>query len=69
MVDFKALNEAIAKTGKSNEFIADALGLSVQGWLNKRKGVYDFNVNEAQKFGEALGLKNKEIVEIFLSKK
>lgn len=69
MVDLIALNRAIARTGKSNEFIADALGLSSQGWLNKRAGKNDFKVTEAQKFGEALGLKNKDLIEIFLTKK
>ncbi len=67
MVNFEKLNEVIERNNKSNEFIADALGLTLQGWLNKRKGKNDFTVSNAQNFCKALKLSNKEKIEIFLS--
>lgn len=67
MINYEKLEAVINRENKSNEFIADALGLTVQGWLNKRNGKYDFTVQNAQDFCNAFKLKKSERIEIFLS--
>ena len=66
IINYSLLEQVIEKSGKSNEYIADALGLSRQGWLNKRNGKTDFTVVEAQAFSDAFGLTDGERLAIFL---
>lgn len=67
MINYDALERVIEREGKSNEWIADALGLTVQGWKNKRYGKYDFTISNAQSFSKAFDLTDDEKINIFLN--
>ena len=56
MVNFEALNEAIKTANKSNEELAVACGLTLQGFLNKKNGKTEFTCSEATAVCHALGI-------------
>ena len=61
------LAEAVEQSGLKKSFIADKLGISYQGYLNKEKGKSDFTSKEISIMRDLLHLTNKEVMEIFLS--
>lgn len=48
MTDTTLLNQKIEESGLKHEFIRKELGLSRQGWWNKRKGHSALTVREIQ---------------------
>lgn len=66
MTDVNRLVDAIKSSGLKKVFIADKLGLSYQGYLNKENGKSDFTQSEIVLLKEMLGLSNKDVSEIFL---
>lgn len=61
------LADVVDKSGLKKTFIADKLGITYQGYLNKEKGKYDFTSKEIAIMRDLLHLTNKEVMEIFLS--
>lgn len=66
MTDVNRLVDAIKSSGLKKVFIADKLGLSYQGYLNKENGKSDFTQSEIVLLKDMLGLSNKDVSEIFL---
>ena len=66
MTDVKRLSDAVKQSGLKKVFIAEKLGLSYQGYLNKENGKNDFNQREIAMLKDLLGFTNKEVSEIFL---
>lgn len=67
MTDVARLSERISASGIKKVFLADKCGLTYQGLLNKLDGKTEFNVTEARALKDALGLTNKEAVDIFFA--
>lgn len=61
------LSKVVEQSGLKKNFIADKLGISYQGYLNKEKGKTDFTSKEISIMRDLLHLSNKEVMEIFLS--
>jgi len=61
------LVEVVEKSGLKKSFIADKLGITYQGYLNKEKGKSDFTAKEISVMRDLLHMTNKEVMEIFLS--
>lgn len=69
MTDSKKLKGSIDDSGLKKVFIAEKLGLSYQGYLKKENGQSEFTGKEITILRDLLNLTNKEVAEIFLSKK
>lgn len=67
MTNTQLLKEHIKTSGFRLNFIADKLGLSVQGLLNKIDGKTEFKASEIQGFCELLHLSNREKDLIFFT--
>lgn len=67
MTDSVRLGEIITNSGLKKVFIAESLGLSYQGYLNKESGKSEFNAPEIAKLKDLLRLSNKDVSDIFLS--
>jgi DNA-binding XRE family transcriptional regulator len=61
------LTVMVEQSGLKKSFIADKLGITYQGYLNKEKGKSDFTSKEIGIMRDLLHLTNKEVMEIFLS--
>jgi len=61
------LSKVVEQSGLKKNFIAEKLGISYQGYLNKEKGKTDFTSKEISIMRDLLHLSNKEVMEIFLS--
>ena len=61
------LVEVVEKSGLKKSFIAEKLGITYQGYLNKEKGKSDFTSKEISVMRDLLHMTNKEVMEIFLS--
>lgn len=68
MTDTDKLREIIRLSGLKKAFIADKLGLSYQGYLNKEMGLTEFTAPEISILKDLLNLTSKQVIEIFLSK-
>lgn len=62
------LKEIVQESGLKKSFIAQKLGLSLQGYLNKENGLHDFTSSQILILKELLHLTQKEVADIFLSK-
>lgn len=67
MTDFKKLDEAIERSGKTVARIAVDAGISRMTLYNRRHGVGEFTASEISGLQRALNLTRKERDEIFLS--
>ena len=65
MTDTKLLREKIERSGYKMKFIAEKVGVSYQGLLNKINNKSEFRANEIQIIHELLGMTEQERVEIF----
>lgn len=69
MTDTKLLREKIERSGYKMKFIAEKVGVSYQGLLNKINNKSEFRANEIQIIHELLGMTEQERVEIFFANK
>ena len=67
MVDTKRLTDIIRVSGLKKVYIAEKLGVSYQGYLNKESGKSDFTASQIATLKDLLSLSNKDIMDIFLS--
>ena len=67
MTDTHLLKEKMAASGYKLRFIAQEIGLSYQGMLNKVNNKHDFTAPEIQKLCEMLRLSNAEKEAIFFA--
>ncbi len=67
MTDVERLKKRIDDSGVRKSFIADKMGISYQGYLNKENGKSEFLQTEISVLKTILNLTNKEVAEIFLS--
>lgn len=68
MFDVLRFGEKVKSSGLKKVYIAEKLGLTYQGYLNKESGKHDFTSSEISILKDVLHLTNKEIAEIFLQK-
>lgn len=67
MVDLVMLNEEIKNSGLKKNYIADRMGITVNGFNKKLTGKSDFKLSEAEKLCSILGIdSNKKKLDIFL---
>ena len=69
MTDRELLNEAITLSGLKKQFIAEQLGITMQGFRLKLKGENEFRETEMQKLSELLNLNKSMRDRIFFAKK
>lgn len=69
MTDTEKLGEVIRNSGLKKTFIAEKLGITYQGYAKKESGKSEFLASEISVLKDLLNLSNKEVSEIFLSKK
>ena len=69
MTDTKLLREKIERSVYKMKFIAEKVGVSYQGLLNKINKKSEFRANEIQIIHELLGMTEQERVEIFFANK
>lgn len=67
MTNVALLKEAVAKSGLKKAYIADKLGLSYQGYLNKENGKYQFTEKEIALLRKLLNLSDRQTILIFLT--
>lgn len=67
MTDEKMLREIIKNNGLKLQFVAEKVGLSYQGFLNKLRGTSDFNVSEIQGLCELLNINKRDRDRIFFA--
>lgn len=65
MTDTEKLEAAISNSGLKRRFIAEQLGLSYQGFLNKVNNKSPFTAKEIQIFKDLLHLSTKSMMAIF----
>ena len=65
MTDAERLRQRIDASGYKKRFIAEKLGLSYQGFLNKLWGASDFRVSEIRALCDLLSLTAQERDAIF----
>ena len=63
----KLLREKIEQSGYKLRFIAEKIGITYQGLLNKINGRSEFRANEIQALYDLLGLTEEERVAIFFA--
>ena len=67
-MDLNKLNRLIDESGYKKSYIADKLGLTLQGLINKLSGKYEFKVSEINKLADLLDITDaKELERIFFS--
>ena len=69
MTDTARLREKIEESGYRLGFIADKLGVSYQGFLNKLNNQTEFKASEIQCLCDLLHLKAREKEAIFFARK
>lgn len=67
MTNTKLLREAIEKSGYKKAYIAQCIGLSYQGYLNKERGESEFRQSEIEGICKLLDLTAKEKEAIFFA--
>lgn len=67
MFDASRFGEKVESSGLKKVYIAEKLGLTYQGYLNKESGKYDFTSSEISILKDILHLTNREIAEIFFT--
>lgn len=65
MTDEKLLNEAIKASGLKKEYIASALGVTIQSLRNKISGRTEFTAPEVSELANILNLNAKSVDRIF----
>lgn len=69
MTNTELLRGAIDKSGYKIKFIAESIGLSYQGFLNKLKGSSQFGNEEIYRLCELLRIDEPQMMQIFFTKK
>ena len=67
MTNTKLLREKIEQSGYKLRFIAEKIGITYQGLLNKINNRSEFRANEIQALYDLLGLTEEERVAIFFA--
>ena len=67
MVRLDLLEEALVASGLKRQFVADSLGLTPQGLLNKLTGVRSFKIEEVSCLSEILRLDTSSRDRIFFA--
>lgn len=67
MTNTKLLREKIEQSGYKLRFIAEKIGITYQGFLNKINNRSEFRANEIQVLYDLLGLTEEERVAIFFA--
>lgn len=67
MTDSKLLRQAVEKSGLKKAYIAQCIGLSYQGYLNKEKGESEFRQSEIEVICKLLDLTLEEKEAIFFA--
>ena len=67
MTDVNALQSKITDSGLKKTYIAEQLGISYPGYLNKETGKTEFIASEISVMSRLLNLTDRETVKIFLS--
>ena len=65
MVDYDELNRRIDASGYKRGALAQKLGLSAGGFRNKVFGAYPFEIEEADRLANLLGMTDQEFLEVF----
>lgn len=60
MINIEALEDAIKKSGKSYTYLAEKLGLSLQNFRLKCKGLSDFRLSEVKRLCTELNITSTE---------
>ena len=68
MTNTVLLREAVARSGYKRAYIAQRIGLTYQGYLNKERGGSEFKQSEIEGLCEILGLTAQEKEDIFFAK-
>lgn len=56
MINIEALEDAIKRSGKTYTYLAEKLGLSLQNFRLKCKGLSDFRLSEVKRLCEELSI-------------
>jgi len=68
MTNVSMLEQAIKNSGLKRKYIAEQLGLSYQGFLDKIRGKTEFVGSEIVRMKDILRIDEKTVSEIFLSR-
>lgn len=68
MVDYDLLRETISDSGLKIEYIANSLGITVQAFRLKRRGMNEFTLGEITALRDVLKLSRKQFERIFFAK-
>lgn len=68
MTNTELLKEAVARSGYKRTYIAQKIGLTYQGYLNKERGESEFKQSEIEELCELLKLSAREKEAIFFAK-
>ena len=66
MVDVEKYANLVKDSGIKKSFLAERLGISYQGYINKETGKSDFTASEVAVLKDLLHLSNKDVADIFL---
>lgn len=69
MVDVNRLKGAIVSNGKTQQVVAEQIGIDKSTFYRKMKNGGDFSVGEASKMAEVIPLSNTEAISIFFNNK
>lgn len=69
MTNTDLLKEILSDSGYKLTYVANELGITYQGFLNKINNESEFKASEIQTLKELLNLTNKERDKIFFTKK
>lgn len=68
MTDTQLLREYIERSGLKRVFVANKIGLTYQGYLNKESGKSEFTQSEIQGLCELLNISKRDRDRIFFAK-
>ena len=66
MLDVEKYADIVNRSGLKKVFIAEKLGISYQGYLNKEQGKNDFTTSQVKILKDLFNLTKTEVAEIFL---
>lgn len=69
MTDTELLREAIDRSGLKRTYLAERIGLTYQGYLNKERGESEFRQSEIEALSQLLDLNAEEREAIFFAHK
>lgn len=69
MTDTELLREAIDRSGLKRTYLAERIGLTYQGYLNKERGESEFRQSEIEALSQLLDLNAEEREAIFFARK